>query len=164
MSATLNVSAARLRALLSYDAETGDFRWLVNRTSNKVAGKLAGSIDNGYLRIGVDGRSYRAHRLAWLHTHGTWPMFCVDHIDGVKTNNCLANLRDVTHNINMQNQKRAQTNTESGILGVYPEGIRWKAVISIHGKQTHLGTFDTPEQASTEYIAAKRLHHPGNTL
>ncbi|HHK4055192.1 TPA: hypothetical protein ACQSSJ_005219, partial [Pseudomonas aeruginosa] len=72
MSETL--TQERLKELLRYDTETGEFTWLARKGSRALVGSKAGSNDGqGYIRIAIDGRRYRAHRLAWLYCYGKWP-------------------------------------------------------------------------------------------
>ena len=81
MTTTQDLIAERLRELLSYEPETGVFRWRVSR-GPAVAGSVAGSLTTyGYIKIKVDGRFYRAHRLAWIYVHGVWPSKDLDHKD-----------------------------------------------------------------------------------
>lgn len=119
---------------------------------------------NGYIQIHVCGRLYYAHRLAWLNVHGAWPENMIDHIDGVKSNNRIANLRDVTSQTNCQNQHRAHSRNKTGLLGVQARGERFFARILVDGHHTHLGTYDTPEEAHKAYVAEKRKHHAGSTI
>jgi len=158
-----NITAERLRQLLHYDPETGIFTWLIDRTTIK-AGEIAGTFDKscGYIRIRADGKKYLAHRLAWLFIYGKWPKNGIDHRDGNTQNNRWNNLRDVTQSVNMQNQRKPRGKNK--FLGVSPNGKRWKAHIQVHGTRIHLGTHDTPEQAQTVYLEAKRKLHEGNTL
>ena len=160
------LTAERLREVLDYDPETGVFTRLV-WTSNcvRVGDAVRGCPDgDGYLRIRVDKASYQSHRLAWLWVHGEWPVHQIDHINGVKHDNRLINLRDVTQSVNTQNLKRARANNASSLLGVAPDYYRWKSQITADGVTFHLGTFDTPEEAHQAYIGAKRLIHPGCTI
>lgn len=138
------------------------FTWRVGRRGKARVGSLAGCKDDeGYVYIRVDYRAYRAHRLAWLYMTGTFPVNVIDHIDGNPANNRIENLRDVTNAVNLQNQKRAQIDNKCGLLGVYKHRKRFRARITVDGKITNLGTFDTPELAHAAYLAAKpQIHAP----
>ena len=160
------LTAERLREVLDYDPETGVFVWRI-RTSNCVkVGDVAGGLRlDGYFAIGLDGRTYLAHRLAWLWVHGHWPQYGIDHIDGDVENNRITNLRDVDQSTNMQNVKKACVNNKtSGLLGSHPSGKKWRAQITVGGKIHYLGTFDTQELAYAAYLGAKRLFHSGCTI
>ena len=158
------LTVERLRNVLNYDSATGVFTWKAPINVARI-GRVAGSIDGKkYWHIMIDRRMYFAHRLAWLYIVGTWPSGQIDHIDHDRLNNRFENLRDVTHSINQQNQRKAKSNNKLGLLGVRCVRKRFAAEIKIDGKKTHIGTFDTPELAYSAYVAAKRLHHPGNTL
>jgi len=98
----------RLRELLFYNSETGDFMWLVSR-GGVSKGTIAGTISHGYVLIRIDGIYYRAHRLAWLYMTGEWPADEIDHINRDKSYNAWCNLREATKSENMINgppQKR----------------------------------------------------------
>lgn len=157
------LTAARLRELFDYDAASGD---LVRRTAagGKPAGTRAGTpfgtaTTGEYMRIGVDGKSYLAHRLVWLHVYGQWPAEILDHIDGDGTNNRLANLREATLRQNAQN-RRHQKATEAPYKGIarVMRSTRWQAQIWVNGRNKHLGCFDTPEAAHAAYAAAAEMH------
>ena len=159
--------AVRVRELLDYDEITGVFAWRVARPGTARVGVVAGASDgDGYWRIKVDGRRYRAHRLAWLWAHGTWPMGQIDHLDGNRLNNALANLRDVSHSVNAQNQREASRNNSSGLLGVSwaKNNGKWRAQIKAAGRVRVLGYFAVKEEAHARYVEAKREFHEGNTL
>jgi hypothetical protein len=162
--ATTDLTAERLRAVLDYDPETGVFTWKQRRKNCRV-GAIAGSATvRGYIEIKIDGKHHLAHRLAWLHVHGTWPTNVIDHIDGNGSNNAISNLRDVTQSQNAENRKRAHANNKCGLLGVGRSRSKWRARILLYGEELHLGTFDTPEEAHAVYLAAKRELHVGNTI
>lgn len=159
---------ARLRALLSYDPETGIFRWLVNRPPNKTAGKEAGSPDDdGYLRIGIDRRRYRAHRLAWFYVHGVWPQMELDHKDTDRTNNRIANLREATRTVNQQNIRKSPAKASTLPMGV-TMGTSAKnpyaAQISMGNRKVRIGSYASEQEAHEAYLAAKRQMHAGCTL
>lgn len=158
------LTAERLRERLSYDPETGMFRW---RVKHQGCRNVVGTIDaKGYRLIHVDGRNYRAHRLAWLYSMDKWPGEEIDHINGVRSDNRLCNLREVSSSMNKQNQRRAHKDSATGILGVrwHKTNKAYQAQLGLCGKVLHLGFFSTPEAAHDAYLAAKRELHAGNTL
>jgi hypothetical protein len=150
----------RLKELLSYDPETGVFTRLVGRSGpNARAGDVAGCNNGqGYVRIYVDGKPYKAHRLAWFYTHGVWPSE-MDHKNGNRSDNRIANLREVTRAENKANSSAYKNNT-SGYVGVslHKKSGQWIAQIQKDGKKQGLGYFPTPEVARAAYVeAAQRL-------
>ncbi len=156
----------RLRELLAYDAETGVFTWAIDRGDCYKAGSIAGSVDfQGYRVIQMDGKKHKAHRLAWLYVHGHWPDPQVDHINGIRTDNRIVNLRIVSNAENQQNQRKAHRSSSSGLLGAYkhPDG-KWMASIKVGGKQRHIGLFHTAQEAHEAYLRAKAELHPFQTL
>ncbi len=161
--AKTDLTAQRLRELLSYDPETGVFTRLVYASSHATIGRAAGGLSSsGYIYIAIDGRKYQAHRLAWLYTHGCWPALEVDHINGVKFDNRISNLRDVSRTDNARNfLGPTKRNASSGVLGVTPCGDRWRAAVTVSRKRIHVGVFDTKEAAHDAYLKAKRVLHAG---
>lgn len=164
------LTAETLRSLLDYDHETGQLTWKVSRTISIKVGDRAGSINkNGYvvvvLKVGDQPpRAFKAHRLIFLWITGRWPTRFVDHIDGCRSNNRWANLRDANESENAQNQRSAHRNkTKSCPLGVtwHKRLQRWQAKIRVGGRSRHIGTFDSAEQAHAAYLDAKRQFHPG---
>lgn len=158
------LTAERLRELLEYKLETGEFFWRIRRGTAK-AGDSAGCLDlNGYLQIQIDGVNHHGHRLAWLYETGEWPKFDVDHINGITSDTRFQNLRDVPHAINGQNRRKAPSNSSHQFMGVSRSGNRWRAYISVNRRQVHLGCFATPEEAEQAHLAAKRMTQPGCTI
>lgn len=98
------LSAKRLREILDYNPETGIFTWKVMLAHRRKPGDVAGSLTHGYIEIGIENHSYRAHHLAWLYIHGELPQGMIDHIDGNRVNNAIANLRIATNQQNSQNK------------------------------------------------------------
>lgn len=164
--ADTDLTAERLRELFEYSVDTGRFTRLTTRGPAK-AGPVTTRVDRkGYLILTVDYKKYRAHRLAVLYVTGAMPLEEIDHRDGDRSNNCLANLRPASREQNMQNRHGAQKNNKTGVLGV-SRGRgrkRWLAQIGDRGKTVYLGTYATQEMASAAYLEAKRAAHPFNTL
>lgn len=148
----------RLKELLWYDPIAGIFVWKVDKRgfvsrSGVSAGEIAGQVTgNGYRYIGIDGDKYKASRLAWLYMTGKWPSADIDHKNKVKTDDRFANLRSASRQENMANRRGW---SKSGFKGVreHKPG-RFSALITVNGKQKHLGVFDTPENAHKAYVNA----------
>lgn len=90
------ITTERLRHVLNYNPNTGEFHWRIDfgRWGTIKAGTKAGARQgNGYLCIGIDNVTHSAHRLAWQHYHGEVPPNYIDHINRVKTDNRIVNLR-----------------------------------------------------------------------
>lgn len=150
-----------LKALFSYDLETGLFTWRVDKGSRGKAGAEAGGLhSSGYKFIRIDGRLYRCHRLAWLYVYGDWPKDQIDHINGVRSDNRIVNLREATNKQNSLNRK-ANANNKCGCKGVHFESFtnKWKAQISIDGKNVNLGRFADIDKAVEAYKKASRKYH-----
>jgi hypothetical protein len=145
---------------LDYNPETGVFKW--KETSRRgFVGKEAGCFcqRDGYIRIRVDGKLELAHRLAWNITYPNAPVTSseqIDHINHVRTDNRIANLRKATNTENSRNASIGANNT-SGALGVWFEKRRdkWVAEIKVDRKKKHLGQFDTFEDALAARKAAE---------
>jgi hypothetical protein len=157
----MNLTAARLRYELSYDSATGIFTWNVSNSPRIKVGQVAGCArPNGYVTIHCCGRLWRAHRLAWMHVYGWMPAKKLDHIDGNKANNAIANLRLATDAQNAWNS-RMQHDNASGLKGIYfaPHVSMYRARIKVQGKTFCLGYYKTKEEAHAAYCKAAREHH-----
>lgn len=161
MKSDPTLTAERLRELLAYDPDTGEFRWIIRPTPRIRPGSLAGCVTRkGYLYIRYEDRGYMAHRLAWLYVYGEWPKERLDHRNGVKLDNRIDNLRAATNAENNQNHSRPNRNNRSGFLGVSRNRAGWQAAIKVDHTRHHLGTFGSPEEAAAAYIRAKHHFHP----
>lgn len=155
------LTAERLREVLQYHPETGQFTWKLNPSCVRI-GKIAGTLlEKGYVKIAIDKRAHMAHRLAWLYVHGEWPDGYIDHINRNKSDNRISNLRVVGRNENMQNQGLHKRNT-SGFRGVSEFKNRWRARISVNGKDKYLGRFKDKESAYEAYLKAAAKYHTHN--
>jgi len=151
----IDITRERVLELVKYDRMTGHFTWIVNRTFMKV-GDRAGTVEgNGYRNLRFDGRLFRAHRVAWLIEYGEFPQMDIDHIDGNRDNNAIANLRLATRSQNQGNVGCRKDN-RSGFKGVKKHKNKWQAKIQMNGKSRSLGYFDSPEDASNAYARAAR--------
>ena len=155
-------TSERVREVLDYDPLTGEFTWKVSLSSTGRAGKPAGCkvAADGYQRIRLDNTLYLAHRLAWLHTHGAWPKDQLDHVNRVRHDNRLENLREATNVQNSYNKPRRVGN-KSGIPGVYWTKVnrKWQAQITHYGRRIHLGYFVTMEEAAEVRRQAEITYH-----
>lgn len=157
----------RLKELLHYNPDTGIFTWALPTNKKFKPGQIAGCLNaGGYFCIGMDGKNYLSHRLAWLYVYGKWPNNEIDHKDGNTKNNIFKNLRDATKNINQQNQRKPRKDNTSGFLGVTwcKKHNAWIARIGINGTRKHIGVYQTAKSAYDAYLAMKRKIHLGNTL
>ncbi|MEY2160420.1 MULTISPECIES: HNH endonuclease signature motif containing protein [unclassified Rhodanobacter] len=137
-----------------YDRETGVLLWRIHKSNHHgKIGSVAGSIsERGYWRVKVDGRSYMVHRIIWLMVNGVFPKE-IDHINGIRTDNRLCNLREASRSQNCANKRTPSTNT-SGFKGVSKSQNRWCAQIKVHGRYRHLGSHASPEDAAKAYAKA----------
>lgn len=153
------ITAEKARELLDYDPETGVLTWKRHMSTRARKGKEAGVIQMGrYRRVGIYGKYYMAHRLAWLIMTGAWPKDEIDHINGDCAYNAWANLREAT---NTQNNWNTLHKNRSGLEGAaYHSGKgQYRATIRCMGETHFLGWFDSPERAHEAYKrAASRLH------
>jgi len=155
-----------LRKLLRYEPETGDLFWMArtpdafscprriqswecNRWNSRHAGKEAlASHNNGYKSGSLLGSWCLSHRAIWALVYGEWPEQDIDHINHIRDDNRLVNLRAVSRKENTRNQVLRRTN-KSGVMGVHWDNARtkWISRISSGGKRLNLGAFDNKEDA-----------------
>jgi len=155
------LTAQELRNILSYDSATGLFTWLVSR-GRAVAGDQAGSPNSrGYIHIKIFKVLYKAHRLAWLYMYGTWPLHDIDHINRIKTDNRICNLRLATRSMNTQNTPNRSSNT-SGQKGVcwLKRNKKWVAKITVNYSIRYLGVFNDFNEAVAARKKAEKQFHP----
>jgi len=154
------IELERLRGVLSYQPRLGTFTWLVDRGTNKLKGKRAGTVKkSGHRHIKLGNNCfYYEHRLAWLFMKGEWPPdgLDIDHEDGIHANNKWKNLRLATNGQNNWNNHRLYKNNTSGKRGVSWESARggWIARVNVEGRPIHLGFFK--EDKLKDAIAARR--------
>jgi hypothetical protein len=145
--ATSGLTQEELKDWLNYNQDTGVF------TRKKYASlkRPCGTIDNdGYLRISVKSKVYKAHHLAWLWVYGNLPNGIIDHINQVANDNKILNLREATYSVNALNSNKKS--------GVYKHGSKFRARVKIGDKHIHLGVFDSESQARDVYLSVKENH------
>lgn len=166
-------SIEELRGLFCYDPEEGVLRWRSYQPRPRVAKNKWGPVLNGgagyfnakgYIHIVLPStETVLAHRVAWAIHYGNWPALAVDHKNGVKSDNRICNLRELTDRENNQNRHSAMVTNRLGVLGVKRSGKKFRADIEIDGKCHYLGTHPTVEIAHEAYLEAKRRLHPAFT-
>lgn len=160
------VTHERLLELLSYDPESGSFTWLASASNRRKAGKIAGcKRADGYILVGIDGKLYTAHRLAWFYANGVWPDKIIDHINRNPSDNRLCNLRCVGREENSQNVG-LRKNNKSGVTGVsfWKKRGLWQVRIKYGGKLRHVGYFETLDAATNARKEAERKHYPAKVF
>jgi hypothetical protein len=124
----------------------------VMRGRRGMPGMIAGSPNGlGYLCIKVNYVKYRVHRVVWLMTYGQWPVGQIDHINGVKDDNRIENLREVTAQENQRNS-HIRVDNVTGVTGVTRDGGCWRARIKVDGKKICLGYYKSFDDA----VSARR--------
>jgi len=157
--AAANLTSARLRELLHYDSATGIFTRRIGVKGYAAGTQVGGPDSHGYIRIGLLRQRFLAHRLAWLYVHGRWPVADIDHINGVRTFNAIANLREATRSENLLNKQGVNPHcNKSGFLGVSWCRITESYVAELSFKRKRVfrqNGFLSAQEASTAYRQAK---------
>lgn len=150
-----------LKSILYYHPESGDFVWLEQLAKNIKIGTQAGSSEaKGYIRIRINGKTYKTHVLAWFYMTGEWPKEQIDHDDNIKNHNWWSNLRECNNQENLCNRGKNKNN-KSGYKGVYwsKNKQKWYAQITFNYKKKFLGYFNDILDAVQAYNEAALKHH-----
>lgn len=143
----------KLKELFEYCPKEGTVIRRITVGSAKKGSVVNSLNSKGYLRVGIDNRRHSLHRVIWALAYGYWPKNEIDHINGIKTDNKLENLREVTGAENQRNRKTGVNNT-SGCVGVtwHKKAGVWQAQIKTPEKYIYLGSFSDLDDA----IAARK--------
>jgi len=159
--ASPSLTQSQLKELLHYDPDTGIFTNKVTRNRGALIGDQAGANHSkGYRIIAINRKSYLVHRLAWLYTYGSWPKCQLDHINRIKNDNRISNLREVSDSQNHQNVG-LQSNNISGFKGVcwHKRRCTWHVQIKLNNKHIFLGYFKSLDDAiAVRKQAEEQLH------
>lgn len=161
MDKSTTIDRKQLVEVLRYEPASGAFTWKTSSATKVKPGSEAGHVSaDQYRRIVISGRKYLAHRLAWLYVHGEWPLGQIDHINRVRSDNRLINLRVVSCQKNQHN-KGLYTNNKSGAAGVHwhERDQRWRAAIGVAGRRIRLGSYVDQRAAEAAYQEAKAIYH-----
>lgn len=148
----------RLKELLDYNPETGDFTWKIDRGRTAKKGDTAGYTDpDGYKQIRIGKTLYQSHRLAWFYTYGYFSENDTDHINRNPSDNRIVNLREVSHQCNLRNQGNPKNN-KSGVKGVCWKASdkKWVAQITVMNKNKNLGRYLDFDDAVCARLAAEQ--------
>lgn len=146
------ITQKELKELLQYNENTGIFTWKISTNFKIKIGNIAGTLHkNGYIYIQIKNRLYMAHRLSWLYVYGEWPKNQIDHINGIRSDNRIENLRDVTQRENQQNYKKHR---DGHLVGTTynKQRQKWLAQITINKKPVYLGRYNTQQEAHEAYL------------
>lgn len=153
------IDVEHLRTELTYDADTG----AIFRKNGKAAFFTRDT--HGYLQGRLSGKLLLAHRVAWALHHGAWPASQIDHINGIRTDNRIENLRVVSGTDNARNAKTRKDST-SGVAGVgwHPRHNKWMVRIGFEGRQKTIGYFEDLVEAKAARKAAEKDfgYHPNH--
>ena len=142
----------RVRELFDYH-EDGTLTWKIKPNGRVELGAVAGYSHSpgGYKRVNFDRKPYYLHVVVWAWHGKPRTTEVLDHINGVKYDNRIENLRESDYSKNIVNRK-VQKNNKYGIKGVYKASENsWQVQIRNLGKLLHVGSFPTKEEAHAAY-------------
>lgn len=153
---------------IEYSPETGRMKWK-STIGRAKEGFDAGTINrSGYIRIQTRVFSIMAHRLAWFIYYGKLPGDEIDHINGIKSDNRISNLREATRSLNNQNLVKSRS---KGILGINIPGVhfhkktgKFQVSGTVNGKRVYIGLFGNLKDAEQASLEFRRANYEGNTL
>lgn len=146
-----------MKEFLDYNSDTGIFTWKIKPSMSTEAGATAGTKckKTNYVKISFKDKLYKAHQMAWFFVYGKKPIGIIDHINGIRNDNRIANLREVTTRENCSNRIQHRNGK---LVGCYfrKDTRKWAAEITINNKKKALGCFFTEQEAHQEYLKARK--------
>lgn len=151
------VNKETLNSLFIYDPESGLVTRRIFVNSRAKEGDVVGSMSaSGYLQVRIANSNYPLHRIIWVMIYGYMPENFIDHINRVRDDNRLCNLREVSSYCNMRNASRQKRN-RSGVTGVcWTKDEVWQVTISDFNRSTYLGRFNVFTEAVCHRYAAEQ--------
>ena len=143
------ITQKEVKKYLDYNPDTGVFKWKVRTGKrNKIGSIIKCKNYYGYIVIRINKKLYKASRLAWLYMYGCFPKYNIDHINRIRDDDKLCNLRDVNQTVNRINS-RIRKDNKSGKIGVSWCKLRkkWRAQITINKKLIDLYYFENLDEA-----------------
>ena len=147
------ITQEQVKKLFDYNQETGVLSFRLSRGRSKIGEPVGTLLTNDYLRTFIDCKSYYVHRIVFLHCNGYIPTQ-IDHINQVKIDNRISNLRECDRHQNEGNTKKRSHNT-SGFKGVFHHQGKW--MVRIAG--SYVGIYDSPALAAIAYDEAAIEHY-----
>ncbi len=148
----MSITANELNSLLDYNNETGLLTWKIRPNKRIFAGTIAGNKDGyGYITITIKGKSYLAHRLIWIMVYGSLDNnLIIDHINHIRDDNRLVNLRAITKADNARNRTKQDSNLQETGIWYCKRRKRYVAEITYNGKKVYQKTFKDIDTAIKE--------------
>jgi hypothetical protein len=129
--------------------------WIIDPAQGIIrdlGGKTLGTVHaKGYIVVQACNRQLQVHHIIWWKHYGKWPVLQLDHRDKDKTNNRISNLFEVSHSQQMRNRVLPSSRPHRGVQVTKGKPPKYEVRISIEGKTTYLGTYDTLEKAASVY-------------
>ena len=146
-----------LKSILHYNIHTGIFTRI--KSTEKLGNKVGTKAKDGYIQTTIYGKLYRMHRLAWLYVYGSFPKKHIDHINRIRDDNRIENLREVSQKKNLQNRV-TPSNSTTGRIGVSVMRGRnkYRSTIHVNGKSINLGVFDILSDAIDAREHAEKIY------
>ncbi len=137
-----------------YNRSSGKFFWKKRGFRRTLYKEVGSKHHSGYKMMFILGRRYSAHRIVWIYENGSFPKDQIDHINGVKSDNRIKNLRDASVRDNNINTKHHRSGRLPGChFCTYTK--KWRAQIKLNGKRIHLGRYNSETDASYAYKNAR---------